>query len=91
MTAGKDHLFYIYNGTLYGLNHKEEKAHAFFAGSVKEFVLLNATLLVLDKGTIYAVAPTGRGIEKIAENIGSMVEIPLTYLIRYTGEGQADK
>jgi hypothetical protein len=91
LTAGKDHLFYIYNGTLYGLNHKEEKAHAFFAGSVKEFVLLNETLLVLDKDTIYAVDTTGRGIEKIAENIGSMVEIPLTYLIRYTGEGQADK
>ena len=91
LAVSEDYLFYLYKGTLFGLNKAEEKAHAFFAGKVTEFVLLNETLLILEENALYAVNINGRGIEKITEGIESLAEIPLADLISYGAERQADR
>ncbi len=91
IAVSEGYVFYLYNGTLFGLNKEEEKAHAFFSGKVKEFALLNESLLVLEENILYLASVKGMGIEKIAEDIDSLAEIPLANLMSYGAERQADR
>ncbi len=91
IAASEDYVFYLYNGTIYGLDKKEEKAHAFFSGKAKEFVLLSKSLLVLEETDLYLVHIDGTGIEKIAEGIASLAEVPVEDLMERGAERQADR